>query len=560
MRAVQLVSLAQSAQDLVEPEGLMMKVRLAAFCLLVCMPPQAGAQEVKPETLRIETALVTLSVGVSDKQGRPLGELTAKNFAIYEDGQPQTIEFFGAEDQPVSFGLLLDRSQSMGEAGKFERAKAAALAFLRAGNQQNEAFCLAFNETPTLVAGLTTDYPQIAQRLAELQPTGGTALYDAVLAGLERLKQAQHRRRVLIVITDGRDQHSRQSLAALVRRAQQSSTQIYTISFVSPVEAEAAQGAGEKLRLADGQMVDNPRLVFKTLAAETGAETFFPNSAPELDGMLAQLAANLRRQYTLAYYPSNQSMADSYRRITVKLQGVNGQVKTRQGYRLSEPLSQAAQAPPTPVAPAAPPPASAMLTPPKTAEFEDLPPPIFKETFDQLGAWPQTKQCYTSKGKYYVNGECLAPVGRYKWDDFELSVVAAVYSSGERRNERGLGVASEEVSLPTIGLSFRINEQGYYRLSLAPYTGGKEGVYKLTKVVQGQAVDVTSWRRDAAIGLRNEIKLRCVGDKLELRINVQRVAEFKVADHGAGQLALGFSGGLASFDDLIVKKVSVARP
>ncbi len=296
------------------------------------------------ETLRISTELVTLSAGVTDKQGRPIANLTRESFAVYEDGRLQSIEFFGQEDQPISFGLLLDRSRSMNESGKIENAKAVAISFLRAGNPRNEAFCLAFNEAPSLVADFTSDYPKIESNLAGLQAEGGTALYDAISEGLGRLARAKHRRRALIVITDGRNQHSKLSLADLIRRAQRSGAQVYTVGFFSPIEADIYKGESRMAKLADGTEVDNPRFVFKALAAESGAETFFPRSAKELAETIAQIAASLRRQYTIAYYPANQSDDDRYRQIEVKLRGEgSGQwrVQTRRGYRLSEPISNA---------------------------------------------------------------------------------------------------------------------------------------------------------------------------------------------------------------------------
>lgn len=194
--------------------------------------------------------------------------------------------------------------------------------------------------------------------------------------------------------------------------------------------------------------------------------------------------------------------------------------------------------------------------PPAGAQSNEGPPPVLQEKFDHPSyLWPRTDQCYVAKGKYYANGECIVSVGSYVWENFELSVVAMVYTGGERQNQGQLSVASEAVLLPTIGLSFRVNPQGYYRLLVAPLTGGKEGLYKLIKVVEGKKTEETGWRRDVAISTRNEIKLRCVGEKIELWINAQRVADFKGPEHQAGQISLLFSGGMASFDDLVIKQL-----
>jgi hypothetical protein len=146
-------------------------------------------------------------------------------------------------------------------------------------------------------------------------------------------------------------------------------------------------------------------------------------------------------------------------------------------------------------------------------------------------------------------------VGKYVWDDFELTVVAAFYTGGQRSEKQiNLGSAAE-IHLPTAGILFRNSQNGYYRLSVAPLTGGKEGIYKLVKITGGREIELSSWRRDLIITLRNEIKLRCQGDKIALWINALKVADFKDAELKAGAISLFFSGGIGSFDDLVIKKL-----
>ena len=522
-------------------------------------PSKTNPEE--PETLRINTALVTLSAGVADNKGRPISDLTPESFAVYEDGQLQTIEFFGQEDQPISFGLLLDRSQSMGETGKLENAKAVALSFLRAGNPQNEAFCLAFNEAPALITDFTSDYPKIEARLAQIGHDGGTALYDAIIEGLERLARARHRRRALVVITDGRDQHSRHSLAGLVRRAQQSDAQIYTVGFFSPVEAEAYRAEKRTVTLADGKEVDNPRFVFKTLADETGAETFFPKSAKEFADTIAQIAASLRRQYTIAYYPANQSNDDRYRQIEVKLRGEGSgqwQVQTRRGYRLAEPISNA------PVVEAAPPVTadatnriSVPMTPPRGLEPEEkIAPAVYRETFDQPSSqWPQNEKSYIRKGKYYLTGEHVIPAAPYVYADFEASVsVEAIGGPRDAGQRSSLGM-TDVGTLTAAGLSFRINENGYYTLLIAPLPNGKEGLYKLFKVSGGRQTDLINWRKDSAITFRNQVKVRCAGSRIEIYVNQLRITAVNDDSHKEGRVSLVLSDGDAAFDDLLIRKL-----
>jgi Ca-activated chloride channel homolog len=544
-------------------------------------PSGANPEEAPP--LRINTAVVTLSVGVSDRKGQPLANLAKESFEIFEDGKLQKIEFFGEEDQPISFGLLIDRSLSMNDSAKndsakIEKAKAVAISFLRAGNPQNEAYCLAFNESPSIVADFTSDYAKIESSLSEIQTEGGTALYDAIIKGLEKLEQAKHRRRALVIITDGRDQDSKHSLADLVKRAQQSDAQIYTVGFYSPIESKAYRAQGSKVKLSNGKETDNPRLVFKTLADATGAETFFPKSAEEFTQAIARIAASLRRQYTLAYYPTNPSAYDAYRRIMIKVKGDHGEVKTRRGYRLSGPLDVAAEtaevrpesekksaagASPQKVAKEAKGAEGATVAkgPPKEIRPVEAPAPQFlREKFEDISGslvkWPQSGNCAVKNGKLYVAEDCVVPVGEFIYGDFEAAVTATFLA----RPQRPAGVkASGSANAPMIGLSFRINGNGYYKLLIAPPKEGGiggGGFYKLLKIAGGEQTELTPWRKDTSILMRNFIELRCAGSKIEIFANNLRLGSLNDISHKRGSISLTFSGETATFDDLAIKKLN----
>jgi Ca-activated chloride channel family protein len=520
-------------------------------------PSGRGPEEQAP--LRINTAMVTLSVGVNDKKGSPLASLTKEVFEIFEDGKLQTIEFFGQEDEPISFGLLIDCSHSMNESAKIENAKAVAISFLRAGNPQNEAFCLAFNESPSLVADFTSDYAQIESSLAGISSEGGTALYDAIIEGLEKLSRTKHRRRALVVITDGRDQDSKKTLADLVKRAQQSDAQIYTVGFYSPAESQAYRYGGRRVKLSDGREVDNPRFVFRTLADETGAETFFPKSANEFAEAIARIAASLRRQYTLAYYPTNPSSNDAYRRIMVKVKGDHGAIKTRQGYRLSGPLDSAAET--AEVRPGAGQPPAAASAPPKVVQpVENIAPPFLREKFDDLSVslvkWPQSGDCSVRNGKLYVAQDCAVPIGDFVYGDFEAAVTATFLARPKRLADASSASFDD---LPMIGLSFRISGNGCYKLLIAPPREGgigSGGFYKLLKTAGGEQMELTPWRRNTAISMRNLIELRCAGPKMEIYVNNLPLGSLNDISHKRGSISLVFSGESGMFENLAIKKLN----
>jgi hypothetical protein len=191
-----------------------------------------------------------------------------------------------------------------------------------------------------------------------------------------------------------------------------------------------------------------------------------------------------------------------------------------------------------------------------TAPQETPGPDLFRETFDNPSTlWPQNEKTYVEKGKLTVKGDCVAPAGTYTYEDFEATVVATLFT-GVQREEKGPDRYTADIkSLPVIGLSFRVNRDGYYTFLLSPLGGSREGIYKLFKIVGGEQIELSSWRRDAAIKMRNEITVRCVGSRIDLYVNAIKIADFKDESHKSGRITLVFSGGLGSFDDLVIKRL-----
>ena len=514
----------------------------------------------EPETIRIGTSLVTLSVGVFDKKGQTINNLTPENFAVYEDGQRQTLAFFGREDQPISFGLLLDQSLSMGETSKLQNARAAMLSFLRAGNPQNDAFGLAFNERSRLLFDFTSDYQKVESSLSHIEADGGTALYDAIIQGLEKVERGQHQRRVLVVITDGLDQHSQHTFAELIKRAQQSDAQIYVIGFFSPLENELFSTSGAKVKLADGQEVDNPRFVFKVLAEETGAETFFPRSVPEMERAIATIAASLRRQYTLAYYPANQNDDGRYHQLKVSLSGPHSsdwQVKTRQGYSISESSVAKAETEAATSKDAKPRASESISIESRVSAtpLTTVAPKLYRETFDDPNSgWPNTAQSFYKKGQYHVLGHQTVPATDYEYTDFEASVSVGLLRGTDDAGRTSM-VFTEDRGLSSVGFSFRIGSGGYYIFAITPTPSGQFGFYKLVKVVGGEQTELIAWKRDNSIRIVNQLMVRCRGPQIELYINGLRVDASKDTAHTQGRLALVLSDGHAAFDNLVIKKL-----
>jgi Ca-activated chloride channel homolog len=283
---------------------------LLIFLVVVLLPALAGSQE--PSLLesrdneqylvRENVNYVILHPTVQDRKASPVSGLSIRDFQVYEDGVLQEIKFFTHEDTPVTVGLIVDNSGSMRQ--KRPEVIAAALAFARSSNPEDEMFAVSFNENVSfgLPEGtLFTDkleYLEIA--LSRISANGMTALYDAVAAGFGRLTQGSRDKKVLIVVSDGADNASKLKLAQIITKARQSNAIVYTVGVFDQTDPDR-----------------NPR-VLRQLARDTGGEAFFPHTLREVVPVCEHIANIIRNQYTLGYVPTNRKQDGSYRRVEVK--------------------------------------------------------------------------------------------------------------------------------------------------------------------------------------------------------------------------------------------------
>jgi len=274
-------------------------------------PPQS-------DVIRSEADMVVLPVSVLGGHGHFVSGLPQKDFTVYDDGHPQKIDLFMQDDAPVTVGLIIDCSGSM-RPNRQEVAEAAK-DFLRSSNPQDQIFVVNFNETASL--GLPPDMPFTGNvsnlvSAVETGPSEGmTALYDAIDLGLKHLALGANRKKALVIISDGGDDASEETLKQTLAAVQRSSAITYTIGIIAPDQANVNPG------------------VLRKLARDTGGEAYFPGSADELPGICQQIAHDLREQYTIAYLPSNSRKA-GYRtiRVVVHAPGHHGlKVRTRAGY------------------------------------------------------------------------------------------------------------------------------------------------------------------------------------------------------------------------------------
>lgn len=280
-------------------------------------------------TFRSQVNEVTLSATVLDSRRHLVTNLSPTNFAVFEDNQPQQITSFRREDIPVSIGIVVDNSGSM----RTKRAAVtkAVLNLIQASNPQDEVFVVNFNDDPYLDQDFTNKVPQLREALDRVDSRGGTALYDAVIASADHLaKGAKKEKKVLLVITDGVDNESRESLESAIRKVQDDNgPTIYTIGI-----------------LGDEPGTKRAKRALQSLSDQTGGVAFFPKDLMEVDEISQEVARDIRNQYSLTYKPTNPRSNGGYRKVKVEARAPGYkdlQVRTRDGYFADEKRTAAKQ-------------------------------------------------------------------------------------------------------------------------------------------------------------------------------------------------------------------------
>lgn len=300
---------------------------LAAFLFLITLSGWVRAQEPQPTasrpegeyTIKANVDLVVLRATAQDGKNTLVSGLNQDSFQVYEDGVLQPIKYFSHEDIPVTVGLVADNSGSMKP--KRKNVIAAALAFARSSNPQDQMFVVNFNEKVSLGLpgniAFTDQADQLRVALSGVAADGETALYDAVAVALEHLKKGDRDKKVLIVVSDGGDNASKHKLSEIMALAGQPNAIIYTIGIFDDQDADR-----------------NPK-VLKRLAQETGGESFLPESLADVTPICQRIAHDIRNQYTIAYVPTNRKRDGTYRVIQVKASALGYgrlSVRSRTGY------------------------------------------------------------------------------------------------------------------------------------------------------------------------------------------------------------------------------------
>lgn len=297
---------------------------LLAAALLVCgAAAYTCTQQLKQTTtadqgkISVVTELVVLPVRVTGEDGDFVSGLAQERFRVYEDGRRQPITLFRQEDTPVTVGLVVDHSSSMGP--KLQNVAVAVSAFAQSSNPEDEMFVVDFGDKVSveLPGGkpFTSNPRELAQAVSAVSARGMTALYDAVAEGLNHLKTGRSDKKALIIVSDGGDTASGRKYADILELAHRSRAVIYAIGLVGSQEEE------------------NPEIL-RRLCKDTGGLAFFPTEVQSVSDISARIAHDLREQYTIGFDPEKKNDG-SFRKIRVEVTapGLGKlRVRTRSGY------------------------------------------------------------------------------------------------------------------------------------------------------------------------------------------------------------------------------------
>ncbi|HMD39783.1 MAG TPA: VWA domain-containing protein [Candidatus Acidoferrum sp.] len=279
-------------------------------------PPPADAP--RQATISVQSDLVAIPVRVTDAHSNFVPGLRQQDFQVYEEGRPQSITLFQQEDAPVTVGLVVDHSRSMGK--NLAEVTAAVYAFSHSTNPQDEMFVVDFNDDVWLqmLGGklFTHDAGDLEKAIAAVGARGRTALYDAIAEGINHMRYGHWEKKALILVTDGGDNASHQKFSDILALAQRSQVMIYSIVLLNTDEEE------------------NPGIL-RRLCKSTGGIAYFPDAKQSVASITNQIARDLREQYTIGFAPQKQGSAASFRKIQVKV-SATGQgklnVRSRPGY------------------------------------------------------------------------------------------------------------------------------------------------------------------------------------------------------------------------------------
>jgi Ca-activated chloride channel family protein len=310
---------------------------------------EANSKEKTPEdmTVKLNTALVSVPVIVTDRDGKFIPNLTEKSFTLYEENVRQSIDNFSSVEVPFNVALILDTSGST--RFKLEEIQEAALSFIDQLRDQDRVMIVSFDSHVYIDSEFTNDRKKLRKAILQTRTGGATRLYDSIdLVLTERLAKMTGRK-AIVLFTDGVDTGSKLATGlSTIDLVEESGVLLYAIQYDTKEDVRRGSGTArggsrsvtiqiptsgaseEEYRRADRYM--------RELVDHSGARLYKADLLGDVKQAFQRIADELRHQYTISYYPSNDRRDGSYRRIRVVVDQSNVAVRARKGYRAeSEP-------------------------------------------------------------------------------------------------------------------------------------------------------------------------------------------------------------------------------
>jgi Ca-activated chloride channel family protein len=284
-------------------------------------PPPSQKKQV--EGIQVDVDLVLVNVTVTDPLGRIVTGLEKQNFRVFEEGEEQEVTTLTSEDVPISIGLIFDMSGSMSD--KVEKARQAAVQFMRTANPLDQFFLVSFNDRAELTSGFTSNVEELQNRMMFTASRGRTALLDAIYLGLSQMRGAHNAKRALLIISDGGDNHSRYNEDDIRNFLKEADCQLYAIGIFDPIG----------IRTRTPEELNGPSMLTE-LTEMTGGRVFPVTNLGELPDIAMKIGMELRNQYVVGYKPSNTKHDGTWRKIKIKLRPPKGlpplRVYSKTGY------------------------------------------------------------------------------------------------------------------------------------------------------------------------------------------------------------------------------------
>lgn len=276
-------------------------------------PPAATPQTGQASVFRSGASLVSLNVTVSDGK-RLVPGLKPADFAVYEDGVLQHVQFFEAREIPIDLIVLIDTSASMGD--KMEVVREAAVGFVATLRPRDRGAIVTFGDRVNIAQALTSDRAVLERAVRGAEAGGSTALNNAIYVSLKQFargaqQDGEVRRQAIAVLSDGEDTSSVIGFEDVLGMARKSGINIYTICLQNQYAVARLESPHRYFSESDFAM--------KSLAQETGAQSYFPQSVHDLRGIYAGISDELANQYSIGYAPTNARLDGRFRRIVIKV-------------------------------------------------------------------------------------------------------------------------------------------------------------------------------------------------------------------------------------------------